>query len=121
MCVGPRPKTRAIQHNTVTQFIQLDVAFSSAEHPVVFDPERGIAMFTRTGEPHQPVYFQAALEPLLQRAELEARELGHNYVGSEHLVLAIVGTADPSLSALVKQHGVHYEAVKEAILRILNG
>ena len=35
------------------------------------------------------------LNPLLDQAEHEAKELGHNYLGSEHLVLAIVKLADP--------------------------
>jgi ATP-dependent Clp protease ATP-binding subunit ClpA len=91
------------------------------EHPVRYDQRRGVLVLVKSGEPYQHWDFQALLEPLLQRAEHEALELGHDYVGSEHLVLAIVRIADPSLSALLQQHGVRHESVKEAVLGLLKG
>ena len=60
------------------------------------------------------------LNPLLDQAEYEAKELGHNYLGSEHLVLAIVNLADPSLKTLLEEHGVAYEKVREAIIGLLS-
>lgn len=91
------------------------------EHPVVYDQRRKIAVLAKTGEPYQPGDFRALLEPLLQQAEHEALELGHGYVGSEHLVLAVVRMADPSLSAVLQEHGVGREAVKTAVLDLLRG
>jgi Clp amino terminal domain, pathogenicity island component len=37
------------------------------------------------------------LEPLLDEAQHQATELGHDYIGSEHLVLAIAKLAEPRL------------------------
>ncbi len=59
------------------------------------------------------------LEPLLRQAELEALELGHNYLGSEHLVLAVVKLADPGLSILLHEHGIEYVLVRDAVVRLL--
>ena len=60
------------------------------------------------------------MEPLLSEAELEAKELGHNYVGSEHLVLAIVKLGDPALTTLLTQHGVSHSKVTEAVVSLLH-
>ena len=35
----------------------------------------------------------AALRGILERAGAETRELGHGYIGSEHLLLALLGAA----------------------------
>ncbi len=73
------------------------------EHPVVYDQRQGIAVHAKTGEPHEHSDIRALLEPLLKQAENEASDLGHNYIGSEHLALAIVRLADPSLAALLQE------------------
>jgi len=59
------------------------------------------------------------LNPLLDRAEQEARAMGHRYLGSEHLLLAIVAGADPPLAALLARCRIHYPEVKDAILAAL--
>jgi ATP-dependent Clp protease ATP-binding subunit ClpA len=73
-------------------------------------------MEIRTGEPYGPADFTSLIEPLLRQAEREAAELGNNWVGSEHLSLAIVRTADPELASLLRRHGATYERVREAIV-----
>jgi ATP-dependent Clp protease ATP-binding subunit ClpA len=93
----------------------------SREHPVAYDQRREMLVMLKTGEPYQPWDFHGLLEPLLQQAEHEALELGHNYVGSEHVVLAVVRIADSSLSTLLRQHEIGHEAVKEAVRGLLQG
>jgi len=44
--------------------------------------------------------------------------MGNNYVGSEHLVLAIVRLADPTLSGLLQQHTLS-TAVERVDLELL--
>src|SRR5262249_12847121 len=78
----------------------------AAEHPVAYDTQRGVLVLVKTGLLYDGSDFEALLDPLLRQAEHEANELGHNYVGSEHLVLAIVHRADPTLTALLQQHGI---------------
>lgn len=56
---------------------------------------------------------------LLDRAEREARAMGHGYLGSEHLLLAVIGGADGPLASLLLRQGVRYQDVKDAILAVL--
>lgn len=79
----------------------------------------GALIFQRTGQPVPPINYEALLDPFLRRAEQEARTIGHNYVGSEHLVLAVISSADSRLSTLMRSHGITHERVKQAILKLL--
>ena len=51
----------------------------------------------------------------LRRAETQALQLGHSYLGTEHLLLAILANADPTLSAILVEQGVQYRAVRDLI------
>ncbi len=90
------------------------------EHPVVYDSKRGQLLFAKTREVYQRWDFDALLEPLLQTAEREALDLSHTWIGSEHLLLAVVRLADPALSQILHQHGVEYSKVREAVQSILS-
>ncbi|OWK45109.1 Clp protease N-terminal domain-containing protein [Fimbriiglobus ruber] len=89
------------------------------EHPVVYDPRDQRLVFAKTGAPYQRWDLETVLEPLLQQAEHEALALGHNYVGSEHLLLAVVQQADAGLTGLLREYGIGYSAVREAVLKVL--
>jgi ATP-dependent Clp protease ATP-binding subunit ClpA len=91
----------------------------AAEHQVVYDIKRQQGVLLKTGEPYQCSEFDALLESLLQRAEHEALALGHNYVGSEHLLLAVVRQACPLLSEVLLQREVDHARVREAVLSVL--
>jgi hypothetical protein len=81
--------------------------------------DQGRVVVLTPGQPHVGWDSDNLLEPLLRQAEREAKELGHNYVGSEHLVLAIVKLADPALRTVLEAHGVTYERVRETVVRLL--
>ena len=91
----------------------------SSENPVAYDKEGKAFVFVKTQSAYDGWDFDDLLEPLLRRAEHEAKELGHEYVGSEHLVLAILQVADPVFNALLKHHGVSYEQVKDSVVSLL--
>jgi ATP-dependent Clp protease ATP-binding subunit ClpA len=103
------------------------LAEKAAELPEAFDLDQAVdgehqgirIVVPKSGQPDVSRGSEDLLEPLLQQAEHEAKELGHNYVGSEHLVLAIVKLSDPALRTLLEEHGVIYEQVKEAVVRLL--
>ena len=59
------------------------------------------------------------LEPLLAAAEHEALGLGHNWVGSEHLLLAIIQLADLRLREVLEWHRVVYDGVRQAVRKLL--
>jgi ATP-dependent Clp protease ATP-binding subunit ClpA len=88
------------------------------EAPVAVNRERHLLM-AKTGEPYQPWDFDALIEPLLRQAEHEALGLSHNYVGSEHLVLAIIRLAHGDLSDLLGQNALTYDRVRAAVLELL--
>ena len=57
---------------------------------------------------------QSALELSLQYA----RRLGHTYIGSEHLLLGLVGEGDSVSSRLLSSHGVTLDEVKKAVIEV---
>ena len=59
------------------------------------------------------------LEYWLDQTARQAAALGHQYLGTEHLLLAILAEADPALAALLARHGVGYGEVREAVLAAL--
>ncbi|HVC96098.1 MAG TPA: Clp protease N-terminal domain-containing protein, partial [Pirellulales bacterium] len=73
------------------------------EFRIRFDKGRGILVFAKTNEPYTHWDIDGVLEPLLSQAEREASGMGHNYVGSEHLVLSVIVLADPVLSGLLQK------------------
>jgi hypothetical protein len=65
------------------------------------------------------VDFRIPLALLLAEAEHEALGLGHDWVGSEHLVLAIVRLAEPRLCAVLERHRVIYKELRQTVLDLL--
>jgi ATP-dependent Clp protease ATP-binding subunit ClpA len=55
---------------------------------------------------------------VIVRAQEDARRLGHNYIGCEHLLLAAAATDEPA-SAVLRDHGVTPERIEAAILRTI--
>jgi ATP-dependent Clp protease ATP-binding subunit ClpA len=91
----------------------------ASDHPVAFDNQRAVFVLVKTDLPLTGWDFKALLEPLLRQAEHEANELGHDHVGSEHLVLAILVLADPTLRPLLQQHGISHKQVKQKVISLL--
>jgi ATP-dependent Clp protease ATP-binding subunit ClpA len=58
-----------------------------------------------------PIDTGVLLEPLVEQARKEAKELGHAWVGTEHLLLAIITSADRELAGLLGRHQVSYGRV----------
>jgi ATP-dependent Clp protease ATP-binding subunit ClpA len=65
------------------------------------------------------VDFQTPLAPLLAAAEHEALELGHSWVGTEHLLLAVIRLADPGLCEVLTQHRIMYDGARQAVVKCL--
>ena len=60
--------------------------------------------------------FTDAARHIVVQAQKEARRLGHNYIGCEHLLMAAAGAAEPA-SAVLRDQGVTPERVEALILR----
>lgn len=56
----------------------------------------------------------------LGRAAAAALAMGHNYVGTEHLLLGIVGTTDPALATALHESGLEPDVLHAAIRELLD-
>jgi ATP-dependent Clp protease ATP-binding subunit ClpA len=59
--------------------------------------------------------FSPAIRETVARAQRQARRLGHNVIGSEHLLLALAGSRTPAGAAL-REQGVTPDQVRAQIL-----
>jgi hypothetical protein len=57
----------------------------------------------------------------IERAAMQAKALGYGYVGTEHLVLAMLASADSELAPIFDRRGLTYDALKQAISDGLDG
>lgn len=56
---------------------------------------------------------------LLRAANVEATALGHRYVGTEHLLLALAGSQHPVVARRLAEHGVTLAAARATIAALL--
>jgi len=66
----------------------------------------------------QTVYITPRLEQAVNAAEAEAKRLHDEYIGVDHLLIAISRDDDPSLSRLLVKHGVTPDAVYNALREV---
>ena len=64
--------------------------------------------------------FTDGARQVVVQAQHDARRLGHNYIGCEHLLLAAAATGEPA-SAVLRDQGVTPERVEAEILRVIGG
>jgi Clp amino terminal domain, pathogenicity island component len=62
--------------------------------------------------------FTDGARQVVVRAQQEARRLGHNYIGCEHLLLAAAAASEPA-GAVLRDQGVTPERVEAEILRTI--
>ncbi len=63
--------------------------------------------------------FTKKAKQALTMAEQSAGQLGHNYIGSEHLLLGLLKTTDCMASKLIGEFGVTAEKVEDCISRLI--
>ena len=51
----------------------------------------------------------------------EALGLGHNYVGTEHMLLALLGGVGGMAAQILDDHGVDHEQTKSVVVELLSG
>jgi Clp amino terminal domain, pathogenicity island component len=56
---------------------------------------------------------------VLQRTQREAGALGHNYVGTEHILLAVTGETEGLAARLLAAQGVGHPEARDAIVEVL--
>ena len=84
---------------------QSDITYSDLEQKIVETVGRGI--HSSVG----PADFTPRVKRILELSILQARKLGHNYVGTEHILLALLSERDSVAVRLLEQFGVDTERV----------
>jgi ATP-dependent Clp protease ATP-binding subunit ClpC len=67
----------------------------------------------------EPLPWAAGTEEAVARAHAEMLPLGHNYVGTEHLVLGVVEASDGAVPEVLARLGVPAEVVRRDVYDIL--
>src|SRR5687768_7582248 len=69
----------------------------------------------------QEIPFAPGVRRALQAAANEADRLLHNYIGSEHLLLGLLGDDTTLAGRLLAAHGLRLPEVRDQIVRLLSG
>jgi hypothetical protein len=72
-----------------------------------------------TDEPPEQLPFAPRGKKAIQLAVREALQLGHDYVGTEHLLLALFTEGEGAAAEILRELGVSEEAVRAAIAEML--
>ncbi len=92
--------------------IQLDSLKKSIEDAV----QSSSASMVLSEAPFTPMAKQ-----VLEIAAQEAREMNNNYIGTEHLLLALTKNKNGIAAQILSVYGTDYKSVKEEVLSILSG
>ena len=63
--------------------------------------------------------FTQGAQTALRLAQEAAGELGHSYVGSEHLLLGILGSGDSGARRCLTEQGISAEQVKKSLVDLV--
>jgi ATP-dependent Clp protease ATP-binding subunit ClpC len=63
--------------------------------------------------------FTPAAKRVLEFAQAEAEELGHNYLGTEHLLLGLIGEGESIATKVLETLGVDLTKVRPQVMRML--
>jgi ATP-dependent Clp protease ATP-binding subunit ClpC len=63
----------------------------------------------------------AAVEQLVDEAVAQARALGHDYVGTEHLALALLTAGASRAGEFIRSRGISADRLREAVVAVLSG
>ena len=112
-------ETMGVDLDQLARDLDGDLTRRAVEHPIVFDTRSGSLVYKNTGEAYVGWDHDAIAQPLLAQAEREARKMGHDYVGTEHLLLAMINAADPELKRVLNGHLMNSDNVRGTILELL--
>jgi hypothetical protein len=92
---------------------------------VGFSHERVVADVVRAAPVTSSTIADPPLTPraaaTLERARTEATALGHNYVGTEHLLLALFGDPEGLAAKILTAGGVTHDDVRDRVVEKLSG
>lgn len=101
--------------------VQIGQRFSRREAPMPAergpDSEEGDQAAPSAG--HELDLFTGNARAAVANAQEEARELDHHYVGTEHLLLGLLGDADGLPATVLRGNGIELEKVRSAIVALI--
>lgn len=62
----------------------------------------------------------AEVKHLIKEAVRQTRGLGHNYVGTEHLTLALLVVDSGQAGAFLRSRGISYESLRGAVIALFS-
>jgi len=71
--------------------------------------------------PIRTMVYTPRTKKVLEQSAKEARDLKHNYVGTEHLLLALIHEREGVAATLLTKMGKNLQKMREEILRSMNG
>jgi len=71
------------------------------------------------GAPAGRIPFTPPAKQVLERALREALQLGHNYIGTEHLLLSLLANRDDVTAQVLADCGASYDPVRERVVALL--
>jgi hypothetical protein len=89
---------------------QIYSEYISEQGPIA---ERGTMMADQSGD------YAPDARQVLAGAEAEARAMRHGYIGQEHLLLALLGTEEGPVAAILGQFGVSAGKIREAVVALV--
>jgi hypothetical protein len=95
--------------------MSLGVSFEVIESQVVEVVGRG------PGQPTGHIPFTPRAKKILELALREAQQLGHAYIGTEHILLGIVREGEGVAAQVLQHQGLTLETVREAVIQVLAG
>ena len=88
-------------------------------HTLQMQIERRVIMGNRRSY-RRDIPFSVLAKKVLEAAVYEAKELGQNYIGTEHLLLGLVRERNGLAGKLLRDVGLNLEVLRETILEMLN-
>ena len=91
---------------------------------VSLEEARGMAEEIAGRGPDAPagrIPFTPLAKRVLERALREALQLGHTYIGTEHLLLSLLAVGDDITTQVLADRGAGYDLVRERVVAVLAG
>jgi tetratricopeptide (TPR) repeat protein len=73
------------------------------------------AAYPQTAELTAPIDLAPESKKMLEHAVDEARRMGHNYIGTEHLLLGVMRESDIATKALFEQHALAVATIRDKV------
>jgi ATP-dependent Clp protease ATP-binding subunit ClpC len=80
--------------------------------------EEAVSRGTQAPSGHIPITEQG--KEVLRLAHRESAEIGHHYIGTEHLLLGLIREGDGVAAQVLSGLGVELDAAREQVIRLLN-